>query len=453
MSTERRLKAQSHKEYADFKSLVDEYHAEETSSDRRSDLKEQIDRAHAAVTQTNQHLEQVLAAKPANEIKDVQTDLGVIGAGAKTAEATEESLGERTRALIQHYSAPETMTDARKAVAFNRFEGENHLLRRHYERRTNKVILTDAQREAVDQFEQVNLSAIAGGYSPDTANAGGELVPTDLEARIRAQKSSPFRPLATDELVSTNVRSYFGKVTVPTLNKAGNAEVVAANTNAAITRPKTDSVILDPNKYGKATVFPAELFINPYTDLEDKIAMQFGIAFGMAYNHDRLFGDGNNKITGFVHETPVTTGNNANAVQVAGSGKITEADIATLIGKLDEAYHEMAVIMFNRATELALYTARNQGIREFDIDPVSRRLIMPLGMPYAVNTALDSLGSAGNKVAVIADWSQYETLTVLGGMRIDVGYEQLPDQFLFTMREPVDGTPAYREAAFTLVDK
>lgn len=458
MTTLERLLRKHEKAKRTGHSLLDEMHADDTPEERRAELRTQFEAAMADVDRLEGEIEEARRLNDAADYRVIRAEAAIAGdrGDGPEGQATAENLVRR-RGLLLRQSHGERLSDEETLMAARVFPGEDVSLRYMAERAANgrKSFLSDEERQRHEDFREVR--AVAGGYDL-TAQDGAEVVPDILESRIRAQKSDNMRPLATDDLVSVNTRMGQGKASIVTLDRASAAAPTAAGADAAISKPATREIELTPKKYSRYVPFAAELFISPYTDLEQKVIMQFAQAFGLAFNTDRTIGGNGSsatQINGISGASKSTSGAGKNSITVATAATIVEADITNLISELPEEYHNQpnTRIMFNRSTELALYVLRSNGERVFDIDPNSRKLIMPLGFMYEVNSALQSLGAADRRVALAVDLSQYEVLRALGGMRIAMDYLVRSDQFEIAMFDSTDGQLAFQSAHKRLIDK
>ena len=440
---------------------IDAMHADGVDESRRTELSARVDQRTTDLDSLETEIEKVRRANSFKDYEVIVREGAVIGAGADGPEGqpNERNLRQRRELLDRAVRAgtTEVLTDEEKVLAMRRYDGEELHLRRIAEvafRGQRGTALTEEQHARHDEYLAIQTRAVADGYTPGAANLGMEYVPEVLDARIRLQQSDRMRPLATDEMVSVTRSPNLEKRNIPTMNRGEFAAPRVPATDRDASNPATGEVSLNPIQYDKLFAFDAAMWLGPVTDLETKIVEAAGASFGGALNMDRTRGAGTaanpDRITG------VTVG--AATRPVATAGAIAEGDITGLLGLLPEAYHMQAGtrIMFNRATELALYSLRagaGAGFPVFDRDPMTNKLVMPLGFEYAVNSACQALGAANRVVAIVGDFGQYEVLTVLGGMRFATDYEIISDQFLIGMSLHTDGKPAFTEAFKVLIDK
>ena len=458
--TEKLLK-RYRRERNEFKQLVEELHEDGLTSERRAEIREQAQKAFDAASATQEDLKLAQQAEQLHDIQAIRRDVAM-GGGARRdgGEIGLDDFRRRATEIRRHKLFPSRKrTDEQIAIAEEVFPGEDQVHRAMLERITGRSVMTEEQRKQYESFMELNKRAIAGGYVPGTAGQGAEYVPTVLESTIFAQATYE-GPLATDEGLNIVTVSGFEKRMEPVLNRDADAEVIAASTDANISRPATSNIELSPWKYTKAAVFAAELFEGAFVDFEAKIVQIFGASFGVALNKDRTIGDGASKITGFVGRANAF-GAGGNSVRVVADSAVTEVDLSNMCAGLHEGYLNRPTtrIHISKSLEFYLWTRRTNGVREFQIGP-DRRLIMPLGTPYVTNPALltyvpgaTPFDEDQDKVAMIADHSAYFVLYAMGGMRMAGEYEAISDQVLMTMRLSTDGKPADASAAFSLAGR
>lgn len=469
MNTLEKLIDRHRKLYEQLRRKIDAAYAEGVDEARQRELEGQVETMTSELERLETQIETVRKSANFRDYAIIVREGAVAGAGADGPEGTptEANLRHRrellSRAVVE--GGTDSFADEEKVLAMRRYPAEEIHFRLIAEaafgRRGGAPQVTPEQRAVHAAWLETQARAVADGFTGVTPNLGMEYVPDVLDARIRLHQSDGMRPLATDELVSVTRVAEFANRNVSTMDKTAFAEPRRPATDRSASNPATGAVTLQPIPYDRLFAFDAPLWLGPVTDLEAKIVMNAANAFGGALNRDRTIGVGAapaagaaGRITGIIGSANNATG--VISVSTAAGGAITEANITALLAALPEDYHNQPStrVMFNRATELQLYALRDAtgGNRIFDIDPVSRKLILPLGFEYEVNSAMQSAGKAGNKLAMVADFSQYEVLYALGGMRFATDYEIISDQFLIGMTLHTDGKPAFDDAVARLVE-
>ena len=182
----------------------------------------------------------------------------------------------------------------------------------------------------------------------------------------------------------------------------------------------------------------SELMLDDFVNFETWVNGSVSEAFGGAFNDDRTLGNGTTKMTGAFHGTSSAT----NSHQIAANTSIAEADVIAMLNLLDYAYQQLPScrVMMHASTELDLMAQRSvSGQRVYDLNPSTRRLILPRGLPYAVNNAFATARNSNtNKLMGIGDFGRYVSVYG-GGMRVNSEYISRSDEFLLTWYWAVDG--------------
>ena len=106
-----------------------------------------------------------------------------------------------------------------------------------------------------------------------------------------------------------------------------------------------------------------------------------------------------------------------------------------------------------RSTELYLMGRRGtQGNRLFDLMPDGSQVIIPGGIGYVLNDAMQALGSNDNKVMGVGDFSQYAVLYG-GRMRSALQHQVGSDQWQMGWYHSTDGKPIFSAAFRFAYDK
>ena len=294
--------------------------------------------------------------------------------------------------------------------------------------------LSSDQRTAWDEYG-VQVRALGTHYTT-VAGDGAEFVPTFLHSQIY-DSLKHYGPLADDSLITVLRIGFGAKIDIPTANSLVKATVVGAGTDGTIDQQDTGDVNYTPHKYHKQVGIVSELMLDDYVNFETWVNGSVSEAFGGAFNDDRTLGNGTSKMTGAFAGTSSAT----NSHQIAANTSIAEEDVLAMLKLLDYAYQQLpgCRIMMHASTELDLMAQRKSGQRVYDLNPSTRRLILPRGLPYAVNNAFATARDSNtNKLIGIGDFGRYVSVYG-GGMRVNSEYISRSDEFLLTWYVAVDG--------------
>ena len=394
---------------------------------------------------------------------DMRRDIARGADSPATREVTADAIAQRDDLVHRGHIFGELSTEEERVIANTTFAGENLTHLALAERYFRDTIMTEQERAAYNAFHAARAEAMATrsrrlqqralsaeAYDA-TATHGAEYVPTTLQSAIFAQ--AVFEgPLAADTGFVIERIPHHGNVDVGTLARATAASVGTLGTDGTLEDPATGKIALTPNKYQKLAGFPEELLLGGYTDFEAKLTLQFGKSFGLALNTDRTTGDGSTKISGLVGTANDVAGAGQNGVSVATTAVVKEADFTNMIGTMNKHYnnHPRLTIHFSRAIEALIWVRRASGVREFGLDN-QRKLIMPFGIPYAVNPALATkANNAADKVAMIFVPDVYHVLYAMGGMRFGREYQLISDEVLIAMRLSTDAKVGDEQGIFRL---
>ena len=239
-----------------------------------------------------------------------------------------------------------------------------------------------------------------------------------------------YGPLADDSLITVLRIGFGAKLDITTANSLVKATVVGAGTDGTLDQQDTGDVNYTPHKYHKQVGIVSELMLDDYVNFETWVNGSVSEAFGGAFNDDRTLGNGTSKMTGAFAGTSSAT----NSHQIAANTSISEDDVLAMLKLLDYAYQQLpgCRIMMHASTELDLMAQRKSGQRVYDLNPSTRRLILPRGLPYAVNNAFATARDSNtNKLIGIGDFGRYVSVYG-GGMRVNSEYISRSDEFLLT---------------------
>lgn len=188
-----------------------------------------------------------------------------------------------------------------------------------------------------------NDPRLKAALGPDSATAGGNLVPTDFVRRLYDYMETYSGMRQANVWVLTTAGG--NNIELPKVVTGGTAVLVGAGTAIAGSDPTFGKLTLGSWKYGEIVRVQNELLTDEGVDLEGWLARDFGRAIGRATNSAYTTGTGTNQPEGLM--TVIGTGvTGANG----GTGIFDYDDLIDLKYGIDSMYAENGQWMMKRAT-------------------------------------------------------------------------------------------------------
>ena len=251
----------------------------------------------------------------------------------------------------------------------------NPLYARAYERYLHDGMLTNTLREGAD-------------------GAGGYLVPDEFESRI-------VKALADKNVLRRLARVITTRHTMKIPKSLGGGHAQWVPEEGAVPEASTafDQITLGAYKLATMIRVSDELLEDSVFDIEDFIAESFAQRLADVEEEAFLFGDGQGKPLGLVHQLDTV-------IATEKAGEITPEDLVNLQHSIPAKYRENAVFLMNDDTLRRLYCIKSAFDRNiWEGDLTKAEPLRLLGKPVIVCDAMPAAES-GETAILFGDFGQ-----------------------------------------------
>ena len=234
-----------------------------------------------------------------------------------------------------------------------------------------------------------------GTLREGTDSAGGFLVPDEFEKKIVSAlgEKNVLRGLA--RVITTH-----NTVKIAKAVGAGHAYWVPEEGPYPETSTAFDQIVLGAHKLGTMVCVSDELLEDSAFDIEEFIAKSFAERLATTEEDGFLYGDGNSKPLGLMHQIEKT-------IITENAGEITPGDLVDLQHSIPTQYRDNVVFLMSDATFRDLYKTKSAFERNiWEGDYTKARPLKLLGRRVIICNAMDAAGDDLPKI-LYGDFSQY----------------------------------------------